>query len=63
MHLFAAVRIAVLLWHMVGAVVGGWMAWLMGMCVVWYVGECFRACGRGPCYFVCWYSRKYVPSL
>ena len=29
------------------------MAWLMGGCVVRYVGECFRACGRMACYFVC----------
>ena len=30
----------------------------MGGCVAWYVGECFRACGRWPCYFVFWYSNN-----
>ena len=29
------------------------MAWLMGECVVRYVGECVRACRRMACYFVC----------
>ena len=32
---------------MVGELVGRWMAWPVGGCVVWYVGECFRAVGGG----------------
>ena len=28
------------------------MAWLFGGRFVWYVGECFRARGKWPCYFV-----------
>ena len=47
-QLFVAVRTALLLQHMVGGLVGGWVAWSVGGCVVRYVDGCVRACGRWP---------------
>ena len=38
----------------VGAWVGGWVG------IVLYVGECFGACGRWPCFFL-WYNILYSP--